>query len=248
MNRPARIAAPPIPTTTPITVFRVLVLIPEEVAVLSLESWPAVPVLTALDVVGETDVTRLPDTVMTDVTIETTSEVVVSMLVSEVVGVFEVFEVLLVVFVGALVVVGVVGAEVVEGVELGDVVVGGAVVEVLLGLADVWDCEVVGVTEEVDDDDADVDGGVEVVDEDTCAFALEVLLLELASPVTALVVSSRPNRLRLNQLACPMAKNSVNTVNNCNCRRENMMMSMKVEERRECDGPSYLRFQATSQR
>lgn len=202
--------------------------------------------MTALDVVGETDVTRLPDTVMTDVTIETTSEVVVSMLVSEVVGVFEVFEVLSVVFVGALVVVGVDGAEVVEGVELVDVVVGGAVVGVLLGLADVWDWEVVGVTDGVDD--ADVDGGVEVADVDTCAFALEVLLLELASPVTALVLSSRPNMLRLNQLACPMAKNSVNTVNSCNCRRDNMMMLMKVEERRECDGPSYLRFQVTSQR
>lgn len=74
-KRPARIAAPPIPTTTPMTVFFVFGLIPEVEAVPSPESWPLAPVGVEVDVDEETEVIRFPDTVITDVINTTLSDV-----------------------------------------------------------------------------------------------------------------------------------------------------------------------------
>lgn len=61
-------AAPPMPTTTPMTVFLVLVLMPDEEEVLSLER-AAVPVdiVAPMVVEEDTEVTSEPETVMTEV-------------------------------------------------------------------------------------------------------------------------------------------------------------------------------------
>jgi len=130
-------AAPPMPTTTPMTVFLVLELMPEDEEVLSPER-AAVPVDTVAPVVvdEETEVMRLPDTVMTEVIrltlvydeVEATKVDELDDGVEEVFG----FEV---VFAGALVLLEG-GVEVDNaGVELGWVEEG-VLLGVLLGLAD----------------------------------------------------------------------------------------------------------------
>lgn len=83
MKRPAKMIAPPTPTTTPIMVFRVPVLIPLEAAFLSV-CWVAVPVGRVLVLVEEpTLVMRLPLIVITLVTGTTTGVWVTSWVVCE---------------------------------------------------------------------------------------------------------------------------------------------------------------------
>jgi hypothetical protein len=227
MNNPAMIAAPPIPTTTPMTVFFVLVVMPEDEVFCSLDNEPVEPVAEGVEVEEETVVMVLPDSVMTDVKYSTVADVLTSwvaegevvvswlllLLLAEVV--LDVLSVVLVgVFEGVDVVaggveVGVVDAGVEEGVELG----------VLLGVADVG-----GVDEGVEDgvDDAGVDEGVELTGVEAASLTPVLVFDETAE--ASIPFLSRPKILALNQFACASAKRRVKTVRSRNWRRGNMVM------------------------
>lgn len=228
-------------------VFLVLELMPEDEEVLLSPERAAVPVDTVAPVVvdEETEVVRLPDTVMTELMRLT--------LVYEDVEVVKVDELdfesdvdvvfaLEVVFAAALELLeedG--GVEVDEaGVELGWVVEEGVLLGVLLGLADdeVWE-------EVVEDgvEDACVDEGVLLVDDAAASTFEELELLAVSDTALLPPLSCLPKMLASNQLACAMARKMVMTANSRNCCRENIVdgVVLKVGRRRECGVPSYLR-------
>lgn len=182
MNRPAKIAAPPIPTTTPMIVFLVLVLMPEEEDVWSLEREPT-DVLSVVPVVvdEETEVTREPETVITEVIKATLvyDEVDVDVVCwvdeTEVEELEEVKDCPFEVFDTALELLEEGGVEVEDGVEL-DCVEEGVEDGELLRLA-VEDG--VGVVETGVDDVCGVDEGAELCVEEAPLSTFEVLELEL---------------------------------------------------------------------
>jgi len=192
--------------------------------VLSAESEPVdVPVDMATDVDDETAVVRLPDTVRTVVYSMTLLDVEVYSDVKE----LEAGALVVVVFLLSLVDVdgvldgvedgaGVDDAD--DGVELGGVEEG-VLLGVLLRLADDWEEDwEIGVDDGVDD--TGTDEGVELTADDCDTFG-SVLLLEVAA--TALLLSSRANKWKSNQLACAIAKKRLKTVNSRNCRRESIL-------------------------
>lgn len=231
------------PTTTPITVFLVLELMPDEEEEALSPERAAIPVDTVVPVVvdEETDVTSEPETVMTEVIRSTLvyDEVEVTRVDELDSGVEDVFE-FEVVFTGVLVLLEGGGVEVDDvGVELGGVEEG-ILLGVLLGLADdeVWE---VGVEDGVDDTDVEEEGVLLVDDTEFSTF--DELELVAESDTAFLPLSCLPKILASNQLACAIARKMVMTANSRRCRRENIVddVVLKVERRRECGVPSYLR-------